>query len=96
MKTNSNGNSDTSTKENGSPVSKSPIQFFPSVEEMEAIDQIAFRLISARGDGRIGRTTVSRLIVSAGLRDKFFLLKHFPELKEGTPDAIAKLFNSKS
>lgn len=95
MKSNNHSNSAEQVKPEGA-ASKSPIQFFPSVEEMESIDQIAFRLISERGDGRIGRTTISRLIVSAALHDKPFLLKHFPELKEETPEAVSKLFNGKS
>lgn len=75
----------------GKQASKSPIQFFPTTEEMEAIDAIAFRLIASRGDGRIGRTTIARLFVSAVLHDKTLLLRTVPELKHDTPTAVVKL-----
>lgn len=71
-----------------------PIQYFPTPEEQDAIDAIAFLRMTTSGEGRTGRATVVSDFVSAALRDRAFLLKRYPELRDHMPPAVSKLLES--
>lgn len=68
-----------------------PIQYYPSAEEMEAIDALAFKHMAVTGSGQVGRTSVTRDLIRAALRDRLLLLRTYPELKENVPDPVDKL-----